>query len=147
MNKPNTIESVTPFSGSYSFRKDALLNLWLFVAVAVYVGCKFLLRDHGDWTPLARGSLALAPVVPGLFYLRSCLRFIQGMDELQRAIQLEVWLFAALVTLAVLVVVNVLNANGLAFAWAAQSLGFGGAYIIFFACWLLGNGIATCRYK
>jgi len=43
-----------------------------------------------------RGLVAVAPLIPGLLYVRSWLRFIRGLDELQRRIQLEAFPVAAL---------------------------------------------------
>ncbi len=114
MDKPNTIESVLPGCGEYSLKKDLRLNAWLFVATATYVAILLLLKHHPEWHPLTRGLLALAPMLPGALYVRDCLRFIRGMDELQRRIQLEAWLFSSLWTLVIAVILNTLAAQGVA---------------------------------
>ena len=88
MDNPNLLESVLhPCSDHYSLKKDLRLNAWLVVAAAVYVAMLELLKRHPEWSPLTRGLLALAPMIPGMLYVRTCLRFIRGMDELQRRIQ------------------------------------------------------------
>ena len=127
MDKPNTIEEITPHPGHYSPRKDMRLNGWLAVATAAYVAELLLLKKNPDWSPALRSLLALAPLLPGFLYVRTWLRFIRGLDELQRRIQLEAFLFAALGTLLVETVVNTLNANGATVGFLSHGLGLGGA--------------------
>ena len=57
------------------------------------------------------------PILPGLLYLRSGLKLLRGMDELQRGIQFEGWLFAALGTVVVSTIINVVNLHGLGGNW------------------------------
>ena len=147
MDKPNTIESVQPLSGHYSCKKDLRLNAWLFVATAIYLVTLLLQRRHPEWSPLALGMLALTPLIPGMLYVRSCLRFIRGLDELQRRIQLEAWLFASLGTLIIGTVINTLNANGVTFGRLTHGLNLGGAFALTFVLWAVGNVIADRRYR
>jgi hypothetical protein len=147
MNKPDLLESVVPLSGRYSFKKDLRLNAWLFVATAIYVVNLLLAKQHPEWSPLTRALLALTPMIPGWLYVRTWLRFIRGMDELQRRIQLEAWLFASLGALFVGTAINTLNANGVALGELRHGLGLGGTFILTFALWLVGTAIANCRYK
>ena len=147
MEKPNLMESVRPCSGQYSVRSDLRLNAWLGVAAVVYVAGIFLLKRHPEWSPLLRGMVALTPMVPGLLYVRSCMRFIRGMDELQRRVQLDAFLFAALGTVIVEAAFSTLSMQGVAFGPWSHGLGMGGAFFIMFTLWLVGTGIANCRYK
>jgi hypothetical protein len=147
MDKPNTIESITPHSGHYSPRKDIQLNGWLAVATATYVVELLLLKRNPGWSPIFQSTLALAPMLPGFLYVRSWLRFIRGLDELQRRIQLEAFLFAALGTILVSTVVNTLNANGIAVGFMSHGLGLGGVFLAMFPLWLAGGAIASCRYQ
>ena len=48
MEKPNMMESVQPCSGEYSLKKDLRLNIWLGVAVAVYLASLVVLRTHPE---------------------------------------------------------------------------------------------------
>ena len=73
----------------------------------------FLVRHHPAWSPGLKLTLALTPLLPGLLYLRNGLQLLQGLDEMQRRIQLEGWLFAALGTVVVSTIINVCNAQGL----------------------------------
>lgn len=146
-NPPNTQESLLPCSGSYSIKKDIKLNSWLAVATAVYVIDLLLAKRHPDWSVSVRATLALAPLVPGLLYIRAWMRFIGGLDELQRRIQLEAWLFSALGTVLVAVAINTLNTSGVQLGVLGRGLGIGQAFIVSFVLWLVGSAIANCRFK
>jgi len=146
-DKPNLIESVTPCSGQYSLKKDFLLNAWLLVSVITYLVILFVLKQFPTWTPLARGLLSLLPLIPGLLYVRSWLRFVRGLDELQRRIQTEAFLIAALGTLVLGIIVDTLSAQGVKIAIVGHGLGFGGVVMGMFMLWLVGGAIAQGRYK
>ena len=147
MDKLNTIESVQPCSGQYSLKKDLRLNAWFAVAAAFYLTNLLFLKRHPEWSPLTRGLLALTPVIPGLLYVRTCLRFIRGMDELQRRIQTEAWLFAALGTLIIGAILNTLNASGVFLGELKHGLSLWGTFVLTFALWLVGTAVANRRYR
>jgi hypothetical protein len=123
------------------------LCAWLAVAGATYVVMLFLDKHHPYWSPGWRITLALAPILPGLLYLRKGLQLLRGMDELQRRIQLEGWLFAALGTVIVSTIINVFNAHGLVGMWPAHGLEVGGTYMTMFILWSVGVTIANLRYR
>ena len=147
MNKPNTMESVEPHSGSYSWKQDLRLNAWLAVAAVVYMVGLFLLKHNPAWSPLTRGLVTLTPLLPALLYVRSWMRFVGGLDELQRRIQTEAFLFAALGTVVVGVMVNALNASGVTVIDLTHGLDLGGVFFSMFTLWLVGTGLANARYK
>ena len=148
MDKPNVIESYIPGSGQYSLQKDLRLNAWLGVAAVLYVAVLLLNKTHPGWSPFARGLILLLPLLPGLLYIRSWVRLVRGMDELQRGIQLEAFLFAALATVLIGAIIATLNAAGLDLGSQLRSgLGLGGTFWVFFPLWLVGTAIANCRYK
>ena len=148
MNKPNLLESVLqPCSDHYSLKKDLRLNAWMVVAAAVYVAISVLLKNHPEGSPLMRGLLTLTPMIPGAFYVRTCLRFVRGMDELQRRIQTEAWLFAALGSLIIGTAINTLNANGVSLGELRHGLSLWGTFALTFALWLTGTALANRRYK
>ena len=147
MEKPNLMESVQPCSGQYSFKTDVRLNAWFVVAAVVWMVDLALLKRHPEWSPLEKSLLELIPLIPGLLYIRSGLRFIRGLDELQRRIQQEAWLFAALGTIIVSTGINILNAHGVQSEALKHGLGLGGTFMLIFTLWLVGSAIANCRYK
>ncbi len=150
MNKiipPNTLESVQPCSGEYSLRKDLQLNSWLAAASATYALNLWLARRHPEWSVTLRSISALAPLLPGLLYIRSCMRFVRGLDELQHRIQLEAWLFAAIGTILVSIGISTLNSSGVNLGELGHGLGIGRAFILTFVLWLVGTAIANRRYK
>jgi len=146
-NPPNTLESVQPCSGLYSIRKDIKRNIWLAVAAAIYLINLMLAKRHPEWSVAIRATFALAPLIPGLLYIRSCTRFVSGLDELQRRIQLEAWLFAVMGTALIGIAVSTLNASGVHMGELEHGLGMGRAFIVTFVLWLVGSAIANCRYK
>lgn len=148
MSKPNTFESITPCSGQYSVRADLRLNAWLAVATATYLVAKFLLRHHPEWQPLPRALLELSPILPGLLYVRAIVRFVRGMDELQRRIQSDALLFASLGALIIGTVLNTLASNGVVI-WKdlENGLGLGGMFLVTFCLYLVGTASALRRYK
>jgi hypothetical protein len=123
------------------------LNAWLAVATVVAAVNLYLRREHPEWSGSMRAAWALAPLLPGLLYVRSCVRFVRGLDEFQRRQQLEAFLFAALGTLLIATVINVLNANGVNWPGLAHGLGLGSTFVVMFMLWLVGTGIAKCRYR
>jgi hypothetical protein len=123
------------------------LNAWFFVATVVYLVDLAVLRRFPGWNPLTRGLVALTPLLPGLLYVRDCLRFVRGMDELQRRIQLEAWLFAALAMVFITAVISTLSGQGVALGALRYGLDLGGIGCAMFALWLVGLVIANCRYK
>lgn len=147
MEKPNLMESVEPHSGQYSFKTDLRLNAWLGVATAVYLAVFTLSQRHPEWSPLVRGLLALTPLIPGMLYVRSWVRFIRGLDEMQRRIQLEAFLFAAMGTVIVGTVINILNAHAVPLGTLTHGLGFGGALVSMLLFWSVGWACAKCRYQ
>jgi hypothetical protein len=122
------------------------LNAWLAVSAATYVAALLQIRHHPAWSPGWKTTLTLTPILPGLLYLRNGMQLLREMDELQRRIQLEAWLFAALGTVVVSTVINVFNAQGLEGTWPAHGLGVGGTYMTMFVLWAVGVVIANLRY-
>jgi len=75
------------------------------------------------------------------------MRFVRGMDELQRRIQLEAWLFATIGTILVGMAISTLNSNGVRFDRVENGLGMGQAFIVAFILWIVGTKAANRRYK
>ena len=128
-------------------KADLRLNAWLAVAGVVWVADLELLKRYSEWSPLLRGVLALAPLIPGLLYVRSCMRFVRGLDELQRGIQSEALILAAMGTVIAGMAVNTLNAHDVPLGALNHGLGIGETFCLMFILWLVGSAIANCRYK
>ena len=133
--------------GGHSLKKALQLNGWLAIATATYVVTLFLVRQHADWSPPLKVAVTLVPVIPGLFFVRKGLRVIGSMDELQRKIQFESWLWAAIGTVIVSTVMNVLNAQGIRLERYPHGLELGGAYMTMFLLWCVTHTIANYRYR
>jgi hypothetical protein len=122
------------------------LNGWLLLVTVTFLVALYVGKHHPEWSPGWQITLALSPILPGLLYLRKGLQLLRGLDELQRRIQLEAWLFAALGTVVVSTIVNVFNAHGLVEQWAPHGLEVGATYMTMFILWGIGNMIANLRY-
>lgn len=123
------------------------LNAWLALTTATYLVTLFVARKNPDWSMGWKISLALAPILPGLLYLRNGLQLLRGLDELQRRIQLEGWLFAALGAVVISTVINVCNAHGLGWSLLPHGLEVGGIYLTMFILWCVGVTLANLRYR
>lgn len=148
MNKPNVIESVQRTSEQYSANASWKLHAWLAVAAVLYVISDYLLRHNLDWGPLIRAVWAVCPLVPCLLYVRSWVRFIRGMDELQRRIQLESRLVACLGTLFVVTAINALNIHGIAVpVLFSRGLNVMVTVILTGIFWRIASAVINRRYK
>ncbi len=149
MNMINEVEPKESCLSWKSFKKDLKLNAWLAVATATYLVSILLVRDNAnsDWAPGLKVAVTLTPVIPGLLYLRSGLRLLKAKDELQRRIQLEAWLFAAIGTVIVSTVINVMNANGILWEDFPHGLEIGGTYLAMFFLWCIGVSLVNRRYS
>ena len=146
MNLPVLPESVRP-GKNYSFRADLKLNSWAFVAALVAWAARMLLRHHHEWSPVTQAALTLAPLVPSLLYVRSIARWIGGMDELQRRIQLEACLFATTATVFLATALSLMQGVGpLQSIRLQQGLGWEGTFTAVVAFYILGNIIVNRRY-
>jgi uncharacterized protein YacL len=147
MKKLNTIESLILFSGHYAWKKDFRLSLWLLLAGASYGAGGVWLRNTPEAGLYLRLAVAIFPLIPVLLYIRSWVQFMRGLDELQRRLQLEVWLFAALGTVLTGVVISVLGAQGVPLGPLAGGLGVGGAFFVMLGLWTAGSVVAIRRYR
>lgn len=143
-NKMESNKSIAPGGSTKQMMKSVA---WLAVTSALYVASLLGLKHHPLWSPGARVAVTLVPLLPGMFYLLSLLRSFQAMDELQRRIQVEAWIFAMAGTIVVNTVLNVLNANSVGFANYPHGLEIGGVYMSMFLFWSVGVTTSTLRYR
>lgn len=148
MEKPNHPDDVRPWTGRYSLMTDLKLNFWIVVAGAMLVFSNELLRGHPDWDGWVRGLLTLSPLLAVGLLVRSYLRFIRGMDELQRRVQLEAWLIATLAALFLVTGINMLNASGMALVAALfpHGLELPGALLATLLLWIAARMAINRRY-
>lgn len=121
--------------------------LWLAAATLVYLISLWLLKHHAEWSPGARIAITLAPLLPGILYLRTLLRSFWQMDELQRRIQIEALGLALVGTLVVMTALNIFKAEGIQLVSYPQGLGIGGVYMTMFVLWSIGVSVSTFRYR
>lgn len=142
MNSRTDLETVIPGSGQYSLKKDLRLSAWVLVAAVAYIAASYLLRHRPDGG-VAWHMIVLLPLIPFGLWVRDVIRFTRGLDELQRNLQLKVWLFAALGTVVAETTVNVLSANGL----DLEPVGIVGALAWMVVLWAVGNIVVVRRYR
>jgi hypothetical protein len=147
MNKPNTVESVIPLSGEYSCKQDFRLNSWLLVASLMCLGELTFRRHIQDWSPFMRGLFSLSPFIPGLLYVRSWMRFVRSLDELQRRLQLEAFLFASLGTVIIGAAINSLAESSVSLGFLAHGLTLGGTFVSMIVLWTAYTLFSRSRYK
>ena len=121
--------------------------LGLAAATLTYLISLWLLKHHADWSPGARVAITLAPLLPGILYLRALLKSFWQMDELQQRIQIEALGFALVGTLVVMTAMNIFAAEGIRLVNYPKGLGIGGVYMTMFILWSIGVSISTFRYR
>ncbi|MEO5753355.1 MAG: hypothetical protein ABIR38_01460 [Chthoniobacterales bacterium] len=121
--------------------------LWLAGTTLTYLISLWLLKHHADWSPGTRVAITLAPLLPGILYLRTLLKSFWQMDELQRRIQIEGLGLALVGTLVVMTAMNIFTAEGFRLVNYPQGLGIGGVYLTMFILWSIGVSISTFRYR
>jgi len=67
---------------------------WMMLVFVTDVPGANLLSHHKDWPLVLRVVITLIPLLAGLFYVRSIVRWIRGMDELHQRITQAAFLFA-----------------------------------------------------
>jgi hypothetical protein len=144
---PTLPESVRP-GKHYSFAADMKLNAWALVAVAVSIMARELLKHHPNWGAPLQVVVALAPLLPSLLYLRSIARWIGGMDELQRRIQVEACLFATTATVFLRTSLDLLAGIGMLESTRLRhGLGWEGTFAAIVVFYILGNVFLNRRYR
>jgi hypothetical protein len=130
-----------------TFNRTVTGLIWLAVATLVYLISLWLLKHHANWSSGARIAITLAPLLPGILYLRTLLKSFWNMDELQQRIQIEALGFALVGTLVVMTAINIFKAESIQLVSYPQGLGIGGVYMTMFILWSVGVSISTFRYR
>lgn len=96
------------------------------------------------WNDLVRAAVALAPLLPASLYVLGVVRWIRGLDEMQRRIQSEAVSFVVAVMGFSMMAVDLLQAAGYlrTFHWGCEF-----AYAVTFLLWMVGCAISTRRYS
>jgi len=146
-DKPNLPEEIM-FGPSYSIQANLKANTWAFVAMILAWAGDLLLS-------LPRAIIALVPLLVGLLWVRSYVRWVRGMDEMHRRLSVEACLFATAVTLFVVATWHILDQAGVFQAGVLPArLHLGSHFhtasfpiLLVGAFYLLGYAIFSRRYK
>jgi len=117
------------------------------VAALSYALGRVFLREYPALSVSLRLGIALFPLIPALFYVRAWGKFLRQLDELQRRLQLEIWLFAALGTIFINVVNAILSENGLGWPLFSENYLVGGSYFVIFILWFISSYFSNRRYS
>jgi len=110
--KPNLPEEIM-FGPAYSLRANLKANTWTFVAMLLSLAGDELLARHSDWDALPRVLIAMVPLLVSLFWVRSFVRWVRGMDEMHRRLTFEACLFATVATLFIVTAWHLLDQTGI----------------------------------
>ena len=140
----NTLPEAVRMSPTQAIR----LSAWAMVAVAVSIFSRWLLARHPEWSGFQRAATALAPLAPGLLWVRSIAAWMRPLDELQRRIQSEAWLFAATGTVFLSIAIDLLASARLDKGHRIpSSLGWEGAFATAYLLYCVGCINSTRRYQ
>ncbi len=146
VNKTLLPEAVSP-GRPYPFLADVKLNLWALVALLTTLLARWWLAQHPDWSVFLRSAIALSPLAPSLFYVRGLARWIRGMDEMQRRMQLEASLFATTATVFVATAISLLGTQGIHLPRLHDGLGWEGTFAVALGFQFLGNLLVNRQYR
>ena len=121
--------------------------VWLAAAALTYLVSLWLLKHHAVWSPGTRVAITLAPLLPGVLYLRTLLKSFWEMDELERRIQIEALGFALVGTVVAMTAANIFSVEGIRLVNYPQGLGIGGVYLTMFILWSIGVSFSSFRYR
>jgi hypothetical protein len=107
--------------------------------VVVLLGTVWVLKTYGEspW----RYAVAVLPVLPVVLVLWAVRRYVAGLDELQRRVQLEGLAFGAVGTAVLTFAYGFLEGVGL------PHLNWTWVLPLMFALWGLGVALAARRYR
>ena len=145
-NTPAVPHDVEPGSGHYSFQTDMKVNGWSWIAVLTsFAGEVLLLPKHMDWPAALRAVVVLVPLIASLLWVRSILRWVRAMDELQRRITTAASVFATVTTLFIIAALHLFTVAQIAPIRFQASAGFVVIWLV--VCfYLLGRKIFNRRY-
>ncbi len=85
------------------------LNAWAIAAVIISFLSRWWSNQQTAWNVGLRIVLAIAPLVPSLLWARTIARWVRSLDELQRRIQYEAWIFASVGTVFFLTALSLIQ--------------------------------------
>jgi hypothetical protein len=132
----------------YSFKTDMKVNAWAYVALLLALVVPWMVRHHAAWPAALRSAVALSPLVPCMLYSRSVWRWIQGLDELQRRIQVEAVLFAITGAVFFSTAISLLGGIGVLQSGSLEhGLGFLRTFAVVLLLYVIGATVLSRRYR
>jgi hypothetical protein len=112
-----------------------------FTYTVLVIGTGFILRQNDPELIIARAVISVLPVIPVMYGMFAYLRFLRGVDELQRRIHLEAVGFSLALTSIITLTLGFLERVGI------QTLGMVWVMPLIIMLWSLGLAIANRRYS
>lgn len=132
----------------YSFKTDMKVNAWVFVAMVLALMAPWMLQHHPAWPLQLRSAVALSPLFPCLFYVRSIWRWNHSLDELQRRIQVEAGLFATTGAVFFSTAISLLGGIGVLQSTSLEhGLGFIRTFAVILFLYVVGGTVLSRRYR
>jgi hypothetical protein len=132
----------------YSFKTDMKVNAWVFVAMLLALMAPWMLQHHPAWSLPLRSAVALSPLFPCVFYVRSIWRWNHSLDELQRRIQVEAGLFATTGAIFFSTGISLLGDIGVLQSTSlVHGLGFLRTFAVILFLYVLGATVLSRRYR
>ncbi len=132
----------------YVFFGDRRLAVWALLAVGSALAMRWLRHEapgqRGWWLVV----LSLTPLIPAHQYARRLIRWMADLDEMQRRIQQDALVFAAMWTVFLRMALDLIQAAGhLNAPPFGQGLGVEGTFAAMCFLYLLGCVVANRRYR
>ena len=147
MNKTLEKDSIKNHRDRAPSQRELLSILWIVLAGALLILGHELLERYPESHMVVKWLVSLSPFGALLLCVKCHLGQIREMDELQRRIQMEAWLFASIGTVFVGTAINVLHDNGLLRFFFEPGLNLGGAIVTMLLLLILGKAVAERRYR
>ena len=132
----------------YPFFADMRLNLWALVAIGSAITVRWWRHESVGQIGPSSLAISLVPLIPAHFYARRLIRRIADLDEMQRRMQQDALVFAAMWTIFLRMALDLAHGSGyLDTPRFSHGLGVEGTFAAMCLLYMLGCAIANRRYR
>jgi hypothetical protein len=132
----------------YLFFGDPRLALWALLAVASAALVRWYINPMLGLPASGRLAVSLAPLIPAYLYARRLIRWMADLDEMQRRIQQEALIFAAMWTVFLRMALDLVQASGwLNAPRIGQGIGVEGTFLAMCILYMIGCVVANRRFQ
>lgn len=132
----------------YPFFGDLRLAFWAFAAVGLAIAARWCRHEAGGQAGPWLLAVSLVPLIPAYLYARRLVRWISNLDEMQRRIQQEALIFAAMWTVFLRMALDAARASGqLDIPILGHGFGVEGTFLAMCVFHMLGCVFANRRFQ